>query len=219
MGSHGNLAIISGSSTPVNVSFTCSILRAEIFQNKVGLTCALVCLETGQNVYTVLDDLDLPTQQNESQQKKSIFRKAKDNIMLGLSDHKLSFFGSKRSKQDPAHQQPSSASGGGGSSSGSGGGSSPNVPGGGAVGSSASNIGCLQTHSLGSSSSSMSGSGGPGPDGKFTVPVCSQGAGPASVKFQSLEEFHCRGELRKVKGRSQFSRHATNKLDVSILQL
>lgn len=137
--------------------------------------------------------------------------------MLRLSDDKLSFFGTKRSKHDPAHQQPSSASGGGGS--GGGGGSSPNVTGSGgtcgALGSSASNIGCLQTHSLGSSSSSSSANGGPGPDGKFAVPVCSQGAGPASVKFQSLEEFQCRGELRKVKGRSQFSRHASNKLDVS----
>ncbi|CAL8091723.1 unnamed protein product [Orchesella dallaii] len=183
VGSHGNLAIISGSSTPVNVSFTTSILGVELFQNKMGLTCALVCLETGQNVYTILDDLDLPSQQNESQAKKSIFRKAKDNLMSRLSsDDKLSFFGSKRSKHDVHTASTNSVS-------------SPNV---------------TITTTSPTSTSQAHGTTDPTPK----VTSVSGPASSASVKFQSLEECQCRGILKKVKGRSQFLRHAVNKLDI-----
>lgn len=104
VGSHGNLALVSGQqATPINVTFTCGITRCELFQNKVGVTCALVCLENGQNVYTVLDDLEPaggPAAPGEGSQKKSIFKKAKDNLMSRLSEDKLPFFGAKRQKTD-----------------------------------------------------------------------------------------------------------------------
>lgn len=182
MGSHGNLAIISGNATPVNVTFTASVQTVEMFQNKMGLTCAVICLETGQNVYTILDDLDLPSQHNESQAKKSIFRKAKDNLMSRLSEDKLNFFSSKRVKNDSAHVANTLVNH-----------NAPPVP----------NITVTTaTHAAGINDMGS----------KFTS--VTTGSNSASVKFQSLEEFNCRGTLRKVKGRSQFSRHASNKLDV-----
>jgi len=58
-----------------------------------------VCLESGQNVYTILDDLDLPAIHHESLGKKSLFKKAKDNLMSRLSDEKLGFFGKKSNKE------------------------------------------------------------------------------------------------------------------------
>jgi hypothetical protein len=90
--------ILTNFAPPVLVTFTSNILNVEIFANKTGLTCALVCLESGQNVYTVLDDLDIPSTP-ESHGKKSIFRKAKDNLISRLSDDKLGFF-SKRSNKE-----------------------------------------------------------------------------------------------------------------------
>lgn len=169
----------------------------ELFQNKLGLTCALVCLESGQNVFTVLDDLDLPSQQNESQQKKSIFRKAKDNIMSRLSEDKLPFFSSKKIKSDTQATLASNTANQGNQNVSSG--NAPNV---------------TIKVSGGGNSSSQQNTGGTNAPPASSQTVAT-GSGSASVKFQSLEEFHCRGELRKVKGRSQFARHSNNKLDVS----
>jgi len=70
-----------------------------------------VSLEEGENVFTVLEDLDLPSTNAESGGKRSLFRKAKDNIMSRLSDDKSGFFTRK------AHQNTGkdSASNSGGS--------------------------------------------------------------------------------------------------------
>ncbi|XP_021946683.1 uncharacterized protein LOC110844719 isoform X2 [Folsomia candida] len=102
-GENNKFVILTNHAPPVLVTFTSNINSVDIFTNKAGLTCALVCLESGQNVYTILDDLDLPdTNMVESQGKKSIFRKAKDNLLSRLSEEKLGFFGKKSNKETSA---------------------------------------------------------------------------------------------------------------------
>jgi hypothetical protein len=138
-----------------------------------------VCLESGQNVYTILDDLDLPAMHTESLGKRSIFKKAKDNLMSRLSEDKLGFFGKK------SHKEGSPGTGSSGGSSGGGGNGSNN------------------------SGSMVTSSGTNQPKSSSTTPVPL-----GNVKFQSIDEVSCRGLVKKIHGRSQFCRHAGNKLDV-----
>ena len=71
-----------------------------------------VCLDNSTNVYCVLDDLEIPSfEPEEAPGKKSLFRKARDNIMSKFSEDKMNFFNRKANKESGntnAQKPPSS---------------------------------------------------------------------------------------------------------------